>query len=264
MRKTSTLDVIVPSVMAFLLRRVSWASFAVVLLGVATARADGESNRVAAEALFAEGRRLLGAGDFSAACQKLEASQRLDPGIGTLLNLGDCYEKKGASASAWASFLEAAAGARRVGDVSREQTARERAARLERALSHLTVTVPSDSASQIVVVRDGHPVDRVIWGTPTPIDPGKHVIEASAPGKKTWSKTVDVGKDGQSVEITVPYLESDPTSAPPSPAPIVAPATVGPSAANDTSDTKAGRPWRARRWARSAGPKSGHSPDLGR
>ena len=40
---------------------------------------------------------------------------RLDPGAGTLLNLGDCYEKSGRTASGWAAFREAVAVAHRTG-----------------------------------------------------------------------------------------------------------------------------------------------------
>src|SRR5580704_7129436 len=74
------------------------------------ARADG-ANAPAAEALFAEGRRLVDAGDFANACPKFADSERLDPSVATLLNLGACYEKAGRTASAWATFREAISAA---------------------------------------------------------------------------------------------------------------------------------------------------------
>ncbi|HYJ09621.1 MAG TPA: hypothetical protein VEX18_11445, partial [Polyangiaceae bacterium] len=50
-----------------------------------TAAAPKSTNaRAAAEALFQEGVRLYEAGDFAAACQRLEASEALDVAVGTL------------------------------------------------------------------------------------------------------------------------------------------------------------------------------------
>src|SRR5262245_40239679 len=53
-----------------------------------------EQTRVArAEAAFDKGRALLQQGRVAEACLELEESQRLDPGLGTQLNLADCYER---------------------------------------------------------------------------------------------------------------------------------------------------------------------------
>src|SRR4051794_21941124 len=94
--------------------------------------AQSSSDKATAEALFANGRRLMASGDYAAACPKFAASQKLDPGVGTLLNLADCYEKKGQTASAWGEFLEAASAARAIGSKEREQAARDRAQSLEK------------------------------------------------------------------------------------------------------------------------------------
>src|SRR5687768_6154338 len=98
--------------------------FSLSCVAFAPRLASAQGDKATAEALFAEGRRLMSSGDFKTACPKFAASQKLDPGLGTSLNLADCYEKSGKTASAWAEFRDAAAAAHRVGSKDREQVAR--------------------------------------------------------------------------------------------------------------------------------------------
>jgi hypothetical protein len=67
-------------------------TLAVVLVG-SVASADETPDAVRAAALFTEGRRLMAAGDYAAACPKLAESQALDPAEDTALDLGLCYQK---------------------------------------------------------------------------------------------------------------------------------------------------------------------------
>jgi len=46
------------------------------------------------------------------------------------------------------------------------------------------------------------------FGVASPMDPGAHVIEASAPGSEPYQTRVDVGKDGARVEVVVPELKA--------------------------------------------------------
>src|SRR6478672_5858918 len=117
------------------MRRASATGFAALatLAAIAASPAAHAQTRdpAAAEAFFAEGRTLLKQGRYAEACSKFEASQKLDPGNGTLMNLADCYEKSGRVASAWLSFREAAAAAASASQVARASHARARAASLE-------------------------------------------------------------------------------------------------------------------------------------
>jgi hypothetical protein len=66
--------------------------FAVVLAAhVASAEDTPDADRAAA--LFAEARRLMAAGDYTAACPKLAESQALEPAADTAFDLGICYQK---------------------------------------------------------------------------------------------------------------------------------------------------------------------------
>lgn len=198
-------------------------SIAVALLVVTSSGALAQSgdDKAAAEVAFQDGRRLMTEGRYAEACPKFLASQRLDPGVGTLLNLGDCYEKNGQTASAWAQFIEAASEAHRLGDARREAAARGRAAALEGDLTRLTIAVSAAAAATagLQIKRDGTLVDRALWGSPTPVDPGDCFLEATAPGRKKWGATVRIPVGGAPVTVEVPALESDPVAIAPMPSP---------------------------------------------
>jgi hypothetical protein len=173
--------------------------------------AQDASNQAAAQALFEQARQLMADGKFAEACPKLVESERLDPGAGTLMNLGHCYEKNGQTASAWVTFKDAAAAADLKHRADWSSRARERAQALEPMLSRLTIEVPPDARiSGLQVRRDGVEVGAAVWGTPIPIDPGDHAIEASAPAKKTWSKTTKIGAAAEQAHVVVPSLQDEP------------------------------------------------------
>src|SRR3954452_21806015 len=74
-----------------------------------------ESDEAGARALFAEGRKLVDAGNYPAGSIKFQDSFRLDPGVGTNFTLADCLERIGRTASAWARFLDVSAATRAAG-----------------------------------------------------------------------------------------------------------------------------------------------------
>jgi hypothetical protein len=171
-------------------------------------RADpSEGSAAAAESLFQEARKLMDAKRYGEACPKLVASHKLAPAVGTLLNLADCYERAGQLASAWARFHEAIALAQRLGRPDREKTAKERADKLEPKLIKLTI---SGRETGVEVKLDGNVLDPTVLGTPVPVDPGKHTIDASAKGKKSFATTVDVSDRARSPSVEIPALESEP------------------------------------------------------
>jgi hypothetical protein len=186
------------------------------LLGLpAAARAQAPSsgsNKVAAEALFEDGRKLVGLGNYAEACPKFADSERLDPSSSTLLNLASCWEKLGRSATAWATYKEAessASAARRQDYVA---VAQRHAEALAPKLSRLTIDV-SRPIENLQVKRDSVLVGSAEWGSAIPLDTGAHTVEASAPGYKDWRAAVDVTRDGADVVIAVPPLEALPAEA---------------------------------------------------
>jgi serine/threonine-protein kinase len=202
--------------------KIAAAIAAVALTTSPCARAQSD-NRVAAEDLFQQARKLLEAGRYPEACEKLAASQHLDPAVGTLVNLAHCYEKVGRTATAWETYREAARAAHQAGQTERERTASKSADALEPALPRLTVQVtPQRGDVKPDVTRDGVSVVPEIWGTAVPVDPGDHTLAASAPNRKPWTMTIHVGPRGQET-VSVPALELvAPLSEPAPPAPSVA------------------------------------------
>ncbi len=170
--------------------------------------------KAAAEALFEEGKRLKKEGKFLEAAQKLEQSQKLDPGIGTLLHLAEAYEKAGLTASAWGNYREAAAIAQKEAD-AREKVATERAAKLEPKLARLRVELGANAAIPgLVVKRDRVTLDAAAAAVALPVDAGSVVVEVSAPGYQSFGQTLTVA-DEQQLVVQVPPLAKVPAPPPP-------------------------------------------------
>lgn len=186
-----------------------------VLLGLAAtmgraARAQDATDRKAtATALFKAGQELVAADRADEACPKFEESYRLLEANGTLINLADCYERVGKTASAWLTFREVAQKSRQDGQDARAEVAADRARELEPRLSRLVVRVgPNGSVEGLVVERDEVALGPAGLGVPVPVDPGMHRVRAQAPGYATWQTEVDVRGEGAVVEVALPALRS--------------------------------------------------------
>ncbi len=223
----------------------TWAAICVLTAAPASlaqqAAPGGSNDKVAAEALFEQGRTLVAQGKYAEACPRFADSERLDPSSGTLLNLANCYEKLGRTATAWATYREAASAASAAGRADYLGVAQRHADSLAPKLAKLTATV-TQAVDGMVVRRDGVEMPRSEWGAPIPIDSGSHTVEAEAPGYKTWSTDIDVPQDGALVTVTVPALEAVPVQpAPPTPAPSTATGpTEAPTGAAVGTDTTSG------------------------
>lgn len=178
------------------------------------AQAQPADNSATVEALFNEGKKLMAEGKVAAACPKFLSSYTLEHRVGTLLNLADCYEKNGQTASAWARFVEARTLAQRAGQAERADFAKQHAEALEPKLSRLTVAVGHAPAG-IQVTRDGAAIDAGVFGVAVPVDPGDHVVEVTAPGKIAWKGTAHVAGAAASVTLEVPALADAPVTPPP-------------------------------------------------
>jgi hypothetical protein len=171
------------------------------------------ADRSMAAQLFEEGRVLLDQGRIDQACPKLEESQQLDPGGGTLLNVALCHEKQGRTATAWVEFVEARGIAKADNRPLRVGFAETHIAQLEPALSRVVVQVPASSdVPDLEIRRDGSVVGRAAWGTAVPVDPGDHLVEATAPGKILWRQSVVVAPGTDIRTVAIPPLQDAPAA----------------------------------------------------
>jgi hypothetical protein len=213
--------------------------FGLTALGWAAPVAAQDSNAAIAESLFRDGKRLSAEHKFAEACPKFAESYKLDPGLGTLLNLATCHEAEGKPASAWAEFSEASSRARREGDNDRAQLAEEHVRALEPKLAHITIALtPGPTVAGLVIKFDTRELSSAALGVQFPVDPGQHQIEASAPGKLGYAQTIDAPAPAGSAIITVPRLKdmpgATPVAAPVGPA-APAPAAVAPTAGGEVA-----------------------------
>jgi hypothetical protein len=179
-----------------------------VALGSGHAAAEASaSDKASAEALFDEALRAMKEGRYAEACPKLENSQRIDPGVGTLLYLGECYEKIGRTASAWATFREAASEADAGGQTKRSKAARDRYTKLEPLLAYLTIEVAESTRALpgLRLRRDGADTGLGIIGSAVPADPGPSKIDVTAPDHESFSVTVRV-QPGARQTVLIPAL----------------------------------------------------------
>jgi len=211
----------------------SLVAAAIACAWVAPAAAQTAGDAAMAESLFREGKRLMGEHKYGEACPRFEESFKIDHGLGTLLNLASCHESDGKLASAWAEFSEAVSQAKRQGDADRAQLAEDHMKALEPKLAHVSLSLaPSASVAGLVIKLDSHEVSQAALGVQIPVDPGKHVLEASAPGKQSYSQTFETPAVATVLAVTVPALQDAPLAgAPPAVAPIAPAAAVAPSAA---------------------------------
>jgi hypothetical protein len=180
-----------------------------------------------AKVLFDDAQKLMEEKKYSEACSKFHASVRKVPKIGTLLNLADCYEKNGQTASAWATYNEAIALGRKQNRPEYEEFAKKKTSELEPKLLRLTIAVPADvRVPGLTIERDGAVIDAGEWSTDVPLDPGKHAIVASAPKKIPWKTETEL--TDKAVTINVPKLEDAPEEIV-TPPPVVEKVVIKPS-----------------------------------
>ncbi len=138
----------------------AWAAGLLALAATLTAPALARADHAAAaeaDRLFREGRQAAEEGKYGEACHDFEESFRLDPAVGTLLNLGDCEENQGDLQRAFDYYRTAIS--RMAPNDDRLTHARERLERIRGHAARLEVHLLSTAPEGAVVTLDGATLD---------------------------------------------------------------------------------------------------------
>ncbi|MBS2020132.1 MAG: tetratricopeptide repeat protein [Deltaproteobacteria bacterium] len=160
------------------------------------------------ERLFRLGRAAMLESRFDEACPMLAESQRLEPHVGTLLNLAACDERRGHYGSAWVEYQKALTAARAEGQSDRVQLAEARIAAIEPKVPWLRVSPPASGAEGLTIGLDGGELARAALGTEMPVDPGPHLVFATRDGKRVFEERIDIREgEHRTVSVSTPLPE---------------------------------------------------------
>jgi hypothetical protein len=191
----------------------------------APALAQAADAHAVAEEQFKQGRDAMSRGDYKQALELFRTSQASEPGRGKLLNIALCEEQLGLFGSALKHFQEVqgqlAAGDDRAAIVSQHLDA------VRSRVPYLKIQLAPGAAARTSVTLDGSPIAPASLGTDIPIDPGKHVVVATASGatEKRYELTV-VAAERQVVEVA-PSTGAQPSADTGTAGPKEAPASRG-------------------------------------
>jgi hypothetical protein len=198
-------------------RAPTYALACLLLLGPRLAGAQ-ESKQSLADGLFRTARLEMRAGDYAAACPKLEESYRLDPASGTLLNIAICHEKLGHEATAWTNYVRFVETVPAADD--RVRFARSHIEALAPHLPRLRIVSP-DAPTDASLFIDGVELGVASVGVDIPVDEGEHRAEMIWPDGRRTQKSAEVRRDQRiEIELGAPFSPPTRTTTPAEGAPM--------------------------------------------
>jgi len=182
------------------------------------AQAQGPDELAAARTLFAEALRDQDARRHDVALEKFLRVQAVRDTAPIRYRIGMCQEALGRLAQAQASY-QAAVDMAQV-DRAQEDVGRAARARMDavvKRVPRLSLAVTGRPVADIEVKVDDRVVPTAQLREPLLVDPGEHVLTASAPGSKTFRTVVSLPESG-AVALTLPLdpLDGGPASLSPS------------------------------------------------
>jgi hypothetical protein len=192
----------------------------------AFAQSSSPEDIASARALGTEGVRLAESGDCTSAIPKLEASEKLHHAPTTLERLGECQVNVGRLVAGTESLNRVVRETLPAGAPAPFLAAQQRATQLlattQPKIGRLRIHVEGAPPDKVTVTVDGVGVPPALFDAPRETDPGPHDVNASAPGYRAASSSVQLGA-GADADVSL-TLERDPNA---TPAPGEQPATTG-------------------------------------
>lgn len=173
-----------------------FGSFVVLSLLTGSAFAQSDVERAAARNAASSGRAAYEAGDYEQAIESLSQAERLVHAPTHLLYLARAQAKLGKLVAARENYLKIARET--LGPnapkafVDAQAAAQQERPALDARLPWITVAVHGAGAGSARVRMDGTELPSAMIGMRMPVDPGRHVFQASA-----------AGADGASIDVTL-------------------------------------------------------------
>jgi hypothetical protein len=215
--------------------RREWALAALAIAGAVASPASAQTPEAKQQAdqLFKDGREFVKSGRYAEACPMFKESQRLDPSLASRCNIAVvCHQMTGQTGTAWAMLEEVEREAREAGKKQSLKCAQEAMEALKPDLAMISLDTRAVAGTPgLAITRDGVAVPASQWDKPVAADPGEHVIEVTATGRKPWRGTAQATAKS-TYALVIPALEPERPGEPhtqPAPSPASpAPPTPGP------------------------------------
>lgn len=192
------------------------ASTAILVIALAAFGAPARAQQLqgsVAQGLFEQGRVLMRENRLDRACPMLAESLRLDPAIGTRLNLALCHEREGKAATAYVEYNDALSQAIQEHDQERELLCRQRINTLEPLLIRVRIHKAFEDPSGFWITLDGVRLERAALEAALPVNPGLHRIVYGAPGYRRAQLSFSLTEPATRREIALQPLVRAPRPA---------------------------------------------------
>jgi Tetratricopeptide repeat/PEGA domain len=189
---------------------VGWVALIATFASSAHAADEDPANKAAARELFREASRLGKSGDWQGARERYQRSLALHPAAITLYSLGVAQRETGALVAALESYRAYLRAEKSDATMRYEDTAKQAVRALESAVAHVAIQVlPMDDAT---VSLDGQELPSAALGVSRLMDPGTHVVIASAPGHEEVRRSLQIARgETTQIDLVLPRAEQAPS-----------------------------------------------------
>ena len=183
----------------------------------ATPPGAGAPEIVAARELFRQGTEDVDAGRYAQGLEKFRRVAAVRETANVRFNIARCEESLGKTGAALADFetaeREANADASAKGGDAIAKLAHDRADALRPRVPRLGVVAPTPAPPGLAVTLDGSKLALTTLGVPLPVDPGPHVIDATAPDRRPFHADVTL-MESESKTVSITMAPGNPAPAP--------------------------------------------------